>query len=213
MSLQKIIGFHQDLEQHWVADFDCGHAQHMRHQPPWLDRAWTQTAEGRTAYLGTKLECQRCNIRGAYFQRDMRDDVDVTLLVRNFYEKVMRDPIIGFYFTDIAKIDVLKHLVKIEHFWNKMLFDIGDYRGRPFDVHRVLDKKAHLSPEHFNHWLFIFKQTVEENFVGHVSTKAVRLAEGIAAAMSRALTVEPMPSMMAESGQAVSSATALYWPS
>ncbi|MCP9494848.1 MAG: DUF3565 domain-containing protein [Pyrinomonadaceae bacterium MAG19_C2-C3] len=30
----KILGFHQDEEQHWVADLECGHTQHVRHNPP-----------------------------------------------------------------------------------------------------------------------------------------------------------------------------------
>jgi hypothetical protein len=35
---RKIIGFHQDEEQDWVADLECGHQQHVRHTPPWLNR-------------------------------------------------------------------------------------------------------------------------------------------------------------------------------
>jgi hypothetical protein len=29
-----IVGFHQDEEKHWVAQLECGHNQHVRHQPP-----------------------------------------------------------------------------------------------------------------------------------------------------------------------------------
>lgn len=35
---QAIIGFHLDEEDHWVADLVCGHAQHVRHNPPWQNR-------------------------------------------------------------------------------------------------------------------------------------------------------------------------------
>jgi len=31
---QKIIGYHQDEEKHWAAELECGHNQHVRHQPP-----------------------------------------------------------------------------------------------------------------------------------------------------------------------------------
>lgn len=41
---RRIIGFHQDEESHWVADLDCGHAQHLRHDPPWTLRPWVVTA-------------------------------------------------------------------------------------------------------------------------------------------------------------------------
>lgn len=57
---RKIIGFHQDDEQHWVADLECGHAQHVRHDPPWQVRAWVTTPEGRAGRLGTMLECVKC---------------------------------------------------------------------------------------------------------------------------------------------------------
>ncbi len=35
---QKITGFHQDEDLHWVADLACGHTQHVRHDPPWQSR-------------------------------------------------------------------------------------------------------------------------------------------------------------------------------
>jgi Protein of unknown function (DUF3565) len=58
---QPIIGFHQDEEHHWVADLACGHSQHVRHDPPWQTRSWTQTEEGRAAKLGQILDCRKCD--------------------------------------------------------------------------------------------------------------------------------------------------------
>lgn len=57
---RRITGFHQDDEGHWVAELSCGHGRHVRHQPPFRNRAWTQTAEGRTAMLGQPLACRKC---------------------------------------------------------------------------------------------------------------------------------------------------------
>jgi hypothetical protein len=57
---RKIIGFHQDDEGHWVADLECGHTQHVRHNPPWINRPWTTTTEGRAAALGKYLVCRKC---------------------------------------------------------------------------------------------------------------------------------------------------------
>ena len=31
---RRIVGFHQDEEQHWVAELECRHNQHVRHDPP-----------------------------------------------------------------------------------------------------------------------------------------------------------------------------------
>jgi tellurite resistance-related uncharacterized protein len=58
---RKITGFHLDEENHWVAELDCYHGQHVRHQPPFTSRPWTQTEEGRAAQIGAILNCVRCN--------------------------------------------------------------------------------------------------------------------------------------------------------
>lgn len=56
----KIVGYHLDEEHHWVAELECGHTQHVRHDPPWQVRAWVTTPEGRASRLGTELECVKC---------------------------------------------------------------------------------------------------------------------------------------------------------
>jgi hypothetical protein len=57
---RRIIGFHLDAEGEWVANLECGHTQHVRHRPPWQNRPWTQTEEGRTSFLGKELICVKC---------------------------------------------------------------------------------------------------------------------------------------------------------
>ena len=58
---QAIIGFHQDEARDWVAELACGHQQHVRHDPPWQNRPWTQSAEGRASALGQLLDCRKCD--------------------------------------------------------------------------------------------------------------------------------------------------------
>jgi hypothetical protein len=57
---RKIVAFHQDGHGDWVADLECGHSVHIRHNPPWQDRPWVITTEGRSAYLGRELSCKKC---------------------------------------------------------------------------------------------------------------------------------------------------------
>jgi hypothetical protein len=57
---RRIIGFHTDEEGHWVADLECGHSQHVRHDPPWQNRPWVITEDGRAKALDTALMCVRC---------------------------------------------------------------------------------------------------------------------------------------------------------
>ena len=58
---QAIVGFHLDEENHWVADLTCGHTQHVRHDPPWQNRPWVLTEQGRNEKLGVMLECKKCD--------------------------------------------------------------------------------------------------------------------------------------------------------
>jgi Protein of unknown function (DUF3565) len=58
--LRKIVGFHMDASLDWVADLECGHQQHVRHNPPWTARHWVTTPEGRRVHIGTELPCAPC---------------------------------------------------------------------------------------------------------------------------------------------------------
>ncbi|XOZ34647.1 DUF3565 domain-containing protein [Halomonadaceae bacterium KBTZ08] len=58
---QPITGYHLDGEGHWVAQLACGHNQHVRHDPPFINRPWVATPEGRDSMLGTELRCKKCD--------------------------------------------------------------------------------------------------------------------------------------------------------
>lgn len=61
---RRIIGFHIDEEGDWVADLECGHTQHVRHRPPWFQRPWVVTEQGRASMLGYRLWCKYCEESG-----------------------------------------------------------------------------------------------------------------------------------------------------
>lgn len=58
---QAIIAYHLDEARDWVAELACGHFQHVRHQPPWIERPWVVTEEGRQQQLGQLLACKKCD--------------------------------------------------------------------------------------------------------------------------------------------------------
>jgi tellurite resistance-related uncharacterized protein len=58
---QAITGFHQDAEGDWIAELSCGHDQHVRHNPPFMQRPWVGSAAGRQERLGTPLSCPPCD--------------------------------------------------------------------------------------------------------------------------------------------------------
>ena len=57
---RKIVDFHQDEFFDWVADLECGHQQHVRHNPPWSTRHWVTTPQGRLDEIGLELPCSLC---------------------------------------------------------------------------------------------------------------------------------------------------------
>jgi hypothetical protein len=61
MTQRRIIGYHQDEHGDWVAELECGHTQHVRHNPPWFNRPWVVAPEGRTKMLGHELPCIECD--------------------------------------------------------------------------------------------------------------------------------------------------------
>ena len=58
---RSIVGFHRDSEGYWVADLNCAHGQHMRHDPPFFERTWVLTEAGRNSRIGQELECLKCD--------------------------------------------------------------------------------------------------------------------------------------------------------
>ena len=58
---QKIAGYRKDERDAWVAELECRHLQHVRHNPPWTNRPWVESESGRAEKLGYKLECRKCD--------------------------------------------------------------------------------------------------------------------------------------------------------
>ena len=58
---QPVVGFSQDECGDWVAQLKCGHRQHVRHQPPMVERPWVLTETGRRQRLGMLLNCLLCD--------------------------------------------------------------------------------------------------------------------------------------------------------
>lgn len=114
---------------------------------------------------------------------DLETRADIDALMRAFYDEVLRDPEIGFFFTEVAKLDLNHHLPIIGDFWETVLLGTGDYarHGRnPLQVHLGLNAQAPLRPEHFKRWLEIFFRTVDRLFEGRRATFTKQRAQGIA---------------------------------
>ena len=58
---RAILRFRQDEQGDWVAGLDCGHDQHTRHRPPFVNRPWVVCGKTRAAMVGAELDCLRCD--------------------------------------------------------------------------------------------------------------------------------------------------------
>ncbi len=58
---RPMTGFFRDDVGDWTARLSCGHAQHVRHDPPLVERPWVTSEEGRNSRLGQSLDCLRCD--------------------------------------------------------------------------------------------------------------------------------------------------------
>jgi tellurite methyltransferase len=58
---RKVVGFLQDEVGEWVADLSCLHRQHVRHRPPFQERAWVLNEAERAARIGSEMECPLCD--------------------------------------------------------------------------------------------------------------------------------------------------------
>jgi hemoglobin len=102
-------------------------------------------------------------------KKDIETRADIDDLMNRFYVRAMADDVIGYLFTDVAKLDLEHHLPVIGDFWETLLFGTGSYQkhGRnPLQVHAALHQKSPLLLEHFQRWLEILRECVDETFAG-----------------------------------------------
>ena len=116
-------------------------------------------------------------------KNDIETRTDIEKLIIQFYAKVMINPVIGFIFTDVIKINLAQHIPIIVDFWETILLDNPVYKKNAMEVHYDLNKKTPLQKEHFNEWLLLFCTTVDELFIGKIATLAKTRAKSIAAVM------------------------------
>lgn len=114
---------------------------------------------------------------------DIETRADIEQFIKAFYEKVKTDPVIGIIFTKIVQMDWDHHIPVIVDFWESILLDNPVYKRNAMAVHYDLNKKYPLQKEHFDTWLAIFSQTIDNMFSGPVTQLAKKRAGDIAALM------------------------------
>jgi hemoglobin len=111
---------------------------------------------------------------------DISNRNDIELLINTFYQKVQNNDILGYIFSDIAKVNWEAHLPTMYAFWASVLLDERSYTGNPMTKHIALSKITNLTSLEFTEWLKIFKATVDGLFEGTKADEAKFRAENIA---------------------------------
>jgi hemoglobin len=97
---------------------------------------------------------------------DIETRADCERLVRTFYGRALQDPVIGYIFTDVAKLDLEAHVPRITSFWETILLGAQTYGGGAFRPHAEVHMKSPLRRAHFEQWLRLWFATVDELFAG-----------------------------------------------
>ena len=105
-------------------------------------------------------------------RNDIQNRKDIELLVNTFYEKVKRDPLLAPVFQEKIPGDWAPHLDTMYRFWNAALLNVREYTGNPLRKHLGLP----VQQEHFENWIALFYETIDELFEGPVSDEAKRKA-------------------------------------
>lgn len=112
--------------------------------------------------------------------RDLDHPEAVSELVDAFYRKVLADPTLAPVFLHVARVDLDEHLPIIEAFWRRMLLGHRSYARNMVARHAAVHARFGLRQRHFDRWLALFIQTVDERFAGPYAERARRLAATIA---------------------------------
>jgi hemoglobin len=123
--------------------------------------------------------------------RDIETRADCERLVRALYSRALEDPVIGFIFTDVAKLDLEAHVPVIASFWETILLGARSYGGGAFRPHAILHAKVGLRAGHFDAWLALWRATVDELFAGERAELAKAHAERVARAFLMRLDAHP----------------------
>jgi hemoglobin len=117
---------------------------------------------------------------------DLATRAEVEHLVRTFYRAAAMDDLLGPIF-HAAPVDWPSHIETVTAFWMDQLFGTKSYAGNPLRAHEPVARRMPFRAEHFDRWLALFTETVDELYEGPVAELAKARAAKMAGALRRLL--------------------------
>jgi len=137
---------------------------------------------------------------------DIETRADCERLVRAFYSRALSDSVIGWLFTDVAKLDLEAHVPQITSFWETILLGARSYGGGAFAPHAALHARVGLKAGHFQRWLALWTGTVDELFAGEraelAKSHALRVANAFHSRLETILPGGPASAATPQTGPA-----------
>jgi hemoglobin len=119
--------------------------------------------------------------------KDILQEEDVKTLVNTFYDKVRNDALLSVVFEPVIKDNWPVHLQKMTDFWSTILLYTRKYKDDPLPKHLPLQ----VDKMHFERWLQLFNETIDELFEGQIAANAKLRANSIAKIMQAVKGIEP----------------------
>jgi len=106
----------------------------------------------------------------------------ISVLVDSFYDRIRVHETLGPIFNNAIGDNWDMHLAQMKRFWASVAMNAGTYSGSPVEKHRK--HNAVIESQHFDLWLDLFKQTLEEtaptpDCVNYFMTRAERIANSL----------------------------------
>lgn len=100
--------------------------------------------------------------------KDIETREDILFIMRKFYDKLLVDESINFFFTKVTSVEqhLEEHFEILATFWEQSLFLKGGYYNNMFSIHKEVHDKHAFAKEHFKTWLHHFNSTIDEYFEG-----------------------------------------------
>lgn len=117
-------------------------------------------------------------------KKDVESRADLQRILRDFYTRLLSDPILRAYFEKFTEENILEdHLNDLVDFWDGALFYKGSYKKNVMDIHRKIDQERRLNSEHFKAWLSHFEGAVDKFHEGENCETIKSRARSIATVM------------------------------
>lgn len=108
--------------------------------------------------------------------KEIENITDIKLLVDEFYGRIRQDDLLADIFNGVIQDQWPTHLEKMYTFWQTVLLREHTYYGSPFTPHAELP----VQKEHFERWIKLFHETLDEYFHGEKADEAKWRAERMA---------------------------------